>query len=135
MVNDGKATADMTAQAADDEDLPTVENLLKMRTAALKAIGACIAAVEELQTGGDDPVDKALEKLRDKRSEIEDLITDAIAASPGLAAAILAMKKAAKTLNDTAAIMTGVTEVLKKIDEILGFGNEVVSALKSVGAA
>ncbi|MBI2715474.1 MAG: hypothetical protein HYX37_13630 [Rhizobiales bacterium] len=108
MAEDLTPTAGETPNSAEDDE-PTVQDILDARDAAIAVIDAQIAATEALQTGGVDPIDPALKKLRAKRTEIEKLTTAAIAASSELAMAIKAMKKATENLAETAKAMTTVT--------------------------
>jgi methyl-accepting chemotaxis protein len=116
-----------------NESPVTIVQIVNAKEDALDAVDSQITTTSDLQKGGaNPPVDGALKKLRAKRTKIQQEAVNLIAKSAELAEALKTMQAATRDMNDTAATMKTATEVINKLTSFLGYGEQVVGALKKI---
>jgi flagellin-like hook-associated protein FlgL len=110
----------------------TVDDIINQRNAAASVFDDRIKAALALQQQGATGLEQRIDDFGDKEGEIMSQARGDILANANFQAALALLQTATTNMNVVAANMTTVTNILNNAATFLGYGTDVVNAIKSV---
>lgn len=110
----------------------TVDDIINQRNQAAGILDGQIKSALAMQQQGALGLDQRIDDLGDREAEIMRQARSDILANANFQAALALLQTATTNMNNVAANMTTATTFLNNAATLLGYGTDVVNAIKSV---